>query len=198
MDKLSSLGQESTFNSIVGCHLKVLMGNPLNSLSSTPTDNMSISPVVAALRCYGVHYIHRLLQGPFDGILSFSQGAALASLLCGLREENHGKNGHRRLHFGPLIHVLLKSLNKNLRLPFTNAGMAYSAYSGWTTESGSLGLDTRSAFETKLQAPMDWAAIHNKDAKCVCILATYLSGTGCAKLSRLLVNEMLNFQTYCN
>lgn len=27
-------------------------------------------------------------QGPFDGVLSFSQGAALATLLCGLREQN--------------------------------------------------------------------------------------------------------------
>ena len=31
------------------------------------------------------------LQGPFDGILSFSQGAALATLLCGLREQKPGK-----------------------------------------------------------------------------------------------------------
>ncbi|XP_053373634.1 esterase OVCA2-like [Mercenaria mercenaria] len=27
-------------------------------------------------------------EGPFDGILSFSQGAAFASVLCGLREQN--------------------------------------------------------------------------------------------------------------
>lgn len=29
-----------------------------------------------------------LEQGPFDGILSFSQGAAFASLLCGMKEQN--------------------------------------------------------------------------------------------------------------
>ena len=29
-------------------------------------------------------------QGPFDGILSFSQGAAFASLLCGVQEQNQG------------------------------------------------------------------------------------------------------------
>ena len=68
---------------------------------------------ITEVKIMRVNCIQFLLQGPFDGILSFSQGAALASLLCGLREQDHGKNGHRCLQFGPLI--LLKSLNKNLR-----------------------------------------------------------------------------------
>lgn len=40
-------------------------------------------------------------EGPFDGILSFSQGAALASLLCGLREQDH--EGVFRFNFVILV-----------------------------------------------------------------------------------------------
>lgn len=32
-------------------------------------------------------------QGPFDGILAFSQGATMVSLICGLKEQEPGKLG---------------------------------------------------------------------------------------------------------
>lgn len=43
------------------------------------------------LECAVTCALYNCSQGPFDGVISFSQGAAFASLLCGVQEQNPGK-----------------------------------------------------------------------------------------------------------
>ena len=75
--------------------------HPSNNLYQQGCSNNCIEStctVLIFILCLGVTFSPRscslCFQGPFDGILGFSQGAAMVSLLCGVQEQ---QSGARRL-----------------------------------------------------------------------------------------------------